>query len=171
MSNENSNHPEPDKEKEAFDETAMDENFDDSKMKFINHENGDDAHVKIEMGSNSVSDGEVSFTGLGKEELMKYATDPFWVRTRLILFVMFWVGWIAMLVAAIIIIVFAPKCPERPNLKWYQTDVIYQVQPKSFKDTTIDAADAGAGIGDLPGKLITCQMLAQAAQPTWLIVN
>lgn len=141
MANENANHPLPEKDKDDFYTTELD----DSKAKFI--QNGDDSHVVVEVGSSS----EASFNGLGKEELMKYADDPFWVRTRKILFILFWVGWLAMLVAAVLIIVFAPKCPERPNLKWYQKDVIYQVQPKSFLDTTTDKNDAGAGIGDLHG--------------------
>ena len=94
----------------------------------------------------------MSFTGLGKEELMQYANDPFWVRLRIILFVVFWVGWLAMLVAAVVIIVLAPKCPERPDMKWYQQDVIYQIFPKSFQDSTDDVAEEGSGIGDLKGR-------------------
>lgn len=94
---------------------------------------------------------EDSFTGLGKEELMQYANDPFWVRLRIILFILFWVGWVAMLVAAVVIIVVAPRCPERPDMKWYQQEAIYQIFPKSFKDSTADLADEGAGIGDLKG--------------------
>lgn len=45
-----------------------------------------------------------------KEELLKYANDPFWVKLRWILFILFWGVWIAMLAGAISIIVFAPKC-------------------------------------------------------------
>ena len=93
----------------------------------------------------------MSFTGLGKEELMQYANDPFWVRLRIILFAAFWIGWVAMLVAAIVIIVLAPRCPERPDMKWFQKDAIYQIFPKSFQDTTEDKMDEGAGIGDLKG--------------------
>ena len=102
-------------------------------------------HVCLQVGS------EVSFTGLGKEELMQYANDPFWVRLRIILFAAFWIGWVAMLVAAIVIIVLAPRCPERPDMKWFQKDAIYQIFPKSFQDTTEDKMDEGAGIGDLKG--------------------
>lgn len=45
-----------------------------------------------------------------KEELLKYANDPFWVKLRWVLFILFWGVWIAMLAGAISIIVFAPKC-------------------------------------------------------------
>jgi hypothetical protein len=152
MSNENSNsnqHDEKRSMKDEYDESATPDDIDDSKVKFLNGKQGLDEQCVVEVGS------EVSFNGLGKEELMKYANDPFWVRTRLILLVIFWVGWVAMLVAAVVIIVLAPKCPERPNLKWYQSDVIYQINPKSFKDSqTLDKdgkAEDGAGIGDLSG--------------------
>ncbi|KAL4238866.1 hypothetical protein ACF0H5_003573 [Mactra antiquata] len=145
MENENTNHPEEKRSlKDELDETATHDEFDDSKVKFLNGKQGMDECI-VEVGS------DVSFTGLGKEELMKYATDPFWVRTRMILMILFWVGWVAMLVAAIVIIVVAPKCPERPSLKWYQTDIVYQINPKSFKDSQTEATQEGAGTGDLKG--------------------
>lgn len=145
MSNENTNHPDEKRSlKDEFDDSATADDLDDSKAKFLNGKSGLDDQCVIEVGS------DVSFSGLGKEELMKYANDPFWVRTRMILFVLFWIGWVAMLVAAIVIIVVAPKCPKRPDQKWYQTDVVYQVNVKSFKDESNEGSD-GAGIGDLSG--------------------
>lgn len=148
MSNENSNHPDEKRSlKDEFDDSATPDDIDDSKVKFLNGKKGYDEQCVVEVGS------DVSFTGLGKEELMKYANDPFWVRTRMILFVLFWIGWFAMLVAAVTIIVVAPKCPARPSLKWYQTDVVYQVNVKSFKDSQKKGED-GAGVGDLGGMYI-----------------
>lgn len=55
-----------------------------------------------------------------KEELMKYANDPFWVKLRWILFVAFWALWIAMLVGAVLIIVMAPKCAAPTPLAWFE---------------------------------------------------
>ena len=46
-----------------------------------NPPNGD---AKIDIASGQ------SFSGLTKEELMKYADDPFWVRIRWVLFIVFW---------------------------------------------------------------------------------
>lgn len=139
---ENTNHPEKNSLKDEFEPPQLN----DSKAPFL--ENGESHVVSVE----DASSAEESFTGLGKEELMKYANDPFWIRIRRILFIVFWVAWFAMLVAAVVIIVLAPKCPERPDLKWYQTDVVYQIQPKSFKDTS-KKDSANAGIGDINGML------------------
>lgn len=55
-----------------------------------------------------------------KEELMKFANDPFWVRLRWIFFILFWALWIAMLVGAIMIIIGAPKCAAPSPLQWYK---------------------------------------------------
>ena len=123
--------------------SVPDETLDDSKAKFINGGNSlEDTKVEI-----ATSESETSFTGLGKEELKKYADDPFWVRLRWILFILFWVGWIAMLVSAIVIIVLAPRCPTRPDLKWYHKDVAYNVYSKSF----FDGDKPQDGYGDLEG--------------------
>lgn len=81
--------------------------------------NGD---AKVEIGDTGAT--APSFVGLGKEELMKYANDPFWVRLRWFLFILFWVLWIAMLVGAIVIIILAPRCAEKKT----PVDTFYQMK-------------------------------------------
>ncbi|KAK6183193.1 hypothetical protein SNE40_010720 [Patella caerulea] len=147
MSDENTNNDEKLQLKEnleSADNVNAEVDLDDSKAKFINGGKGvdtADGDVRVEIASSS----DTSFTGLGKDDLMKYATDPFWVRLRWILFILFWVGWVAMLAAAIVIIVLAPRCPHRPELKWYNKEVGYQVLTESFKDSN------GDGVGDIKG--------------------
>lgn len=90
-------------------------------------------------------DYDDEFVGLRKEELQKYASDPYWVRLRVILLILCAVVWLAMLVAAVVIIVVAPKCPPRPDQEWWEAAVVYQLNPNSFLDTK------GDGKGDLKG--------------------
>ena len=130
----------------------------DSKAQFVNE--GEEPHVAIECGSGD----NMSFTGLGMEELMQYADNPFWKKVRLILFIIYCVGLVAMLVAAIIIIVLAPKCPDRPDQKcsyrpdqkWYDKDTMYEILSQSFQDSNPKAEKhptqkSGDGVGDIKG--------------------
>lgn len=48
--------------------------------------------------------------GLSKDELMKYANQPFWVRLRNILFIGFWIFWLSILSAAIGYVIQSPSC-------------------------------------------------------------
>jgi len=112
------------------------------KVKFAN---GDAEAVVDVNGDTRLEKRQDEFVGLSKEELMKYADDPYWKRIRRILLILFAVIWIGMLVAAIIIIALAPKCPPRQNLEWWQKCNGYEILPKSFKDSN------GDGVGDLKG--------------------
>ncbi|XP_045776753.1 uncharacterized protein LOC123875127 isoform X1 [Maniola jurtina] len=98
------------KEEEAKIVTRVD--MVDAKYAVGDHRNGD---AKIELDAN-----KRQFTGLTKEELMKYAEDPFWSRLRWCMFVLFWALWLCMLAGAIIIIVQAPKCAPPPPRTWYE---------------------------------------------------
>ncbi|XP_035688810.1 neutral and basic amino acid transport protein rBAT-like [Branchiostoma floridae] len=85
------------------------------------------------------------FAGMGKEELLKVSSEPFWVYLRWTLLVLFWLAWIAMLVGAIVIIVTAPRCAPRPELEWWEHGGFLRVFTRSFKDSD------GNGVGDLKG--------------------
>lgn len=117
-----------------------------SKVKFTNanhampvdHSRNGEAKVEIE-------GIKVVFAGMGKEELMRFANDPFWIRLRWSLLLLFWFVWLAMLVGAIVIVVYAKRCDPLPTLDWWQRNVIYEVEPASFEDSD------GDGNGDLRG--------------------
>ncbi|KAJ9597165.1 hypothetical protein L9F63_026946, partial [Diploptera punctata] len=100
-------------------------------------QNGD-AKIEIE---------KIAFVGMGKEELMKFANDPFWVRLRWFLFILFWLLWVAMLAGAVAIIVMAPKCAAPAPLKWWEQGPLYKIFLPAFKD----GSDPQDGIGDLKG--------------------
>jgi len=69
----------------------------------------------------------VAFVGMGKEELMKYANNPYWVKMRWSLFIMFWVLWFAMLAGAIAIIILAPKCAINQDSALVENPIIYEI--------------------------------------------
>ncbi|XP_013171043.1 PREDICTED: uncharacterized protein LOC106120286 isoform X1 [Papilio xuthus] len=98
------------KEEEAKIVTRVD--MADARYVVEDHRNGD---ANIELDAN-----KRQFTGLTKEELMKYAEDPFWVRLRWFMFILFWSLWLCMLAAAIAIILQAPKCAPPPPKTWYE---------------------------------------------------
>ncbi|KAM9134206.1 amino acid transporter heavy chain SLC3A2 [Pangshura tecta] len=92
------------------------------------------------------ADAGTKFTGLSKEELLQVAGTPGWVRTRWVLLILFWLGWLGMLAGAIVIIVQAPRCKELPPQEWWHKGGIYRIQAlEAFQDSN------GDGVGDLAG--------------------
>merc|ERR1711994_581878 len=89
--------------------------------------------TKIEMGKEKEKEEE-GFKGLSKEELMQFANDPFWMRLRWTLFVLFWIVWVAMLVASVVIIIYAPKCPSPEAKQWWQKGPVYKSPVETFPD-------------------------------------
>ena len=68
---------------------------------------------------------------------MKYANDPFWVKLRMSLFVLFWLAWVGMLAASVVIIIYAPKCPSPDPKEWWQKGPIYKVIISMLRRNTI----------------------------------
>lgn len=86
--------------------------------------------------------------GMTKQELMKFANDPFWVRLRTFLFILFWVIWFAMLIGSIVIVAMAPGCPATASLPWWKkssmANVKFPVTTETFDDyidNTIEKID------------------------------
>lgn len=112
-------------------------------------DSGKVSYTKEDAGDAAVTIGpvEVAFSGMTKDELMKYANDPFWIRLRWALLILFWLAWLAMLGGAIAIIALAPKCPPPAPVEYWQKAPVYQVLPRSFQDGVANAD----GNGDIKG--------------------
>ncbi|XP_010597405.1 amino acid transporter heavy chain SLC3A2 [Loxodonta africana] len=81
--------------------------------------------VKIKVADDEAE--AAKFTGLSKEELLKVAGSPGWVRTRWALLVLFWLGWLGMLAGAVVIIVQAPRCRQLPTQRWWHKGALYRI--------------------------------------------
>ncbi|XP_062391952.1 solute carrier family 3 member 2b [Sardina pilchardus] len=79
--------------------------------------------VKVKMADET----ETKFTGLSKDELLKVAGTPAWVRTRWALLILFWLGWFGMLAGAIGIIIQAPRCKPLPEMNWWNQGALYEI--------------------------------------------
>uniref|UniRef100_A0A7P0TAT7 Solute carrier family 3 member 2 n=1 Tax=Homo sapiens TaxID=9606 RepID=A0A7P0TAT7_HUMAN len=100
--------------------------------------------VKIKVAEDEAEAAAAAkFTGLSKEELLKVAGSPGWVRTRWALLLLFWLGWLGMLAGAVVIIVRAPRCRELPAQKWWHTGALYRIGDLQ--------AFQGHGAGNLAG--------------------
>ncbi|KAL6470186.1 hypothetical protein MHYP_G00213050 [Metynnis hypsauchen] len=89
---------------------------------------------------------ESKFTGLSKEELLKVAGTPGWVRARWALLILFWLGWIGMLAGAVVIIVQAPRCKPLPDMNWWDYGALYQIGD-------VNSFTEGAGLEGLQKKI------------------
>ncbi|KAJ8724134.1 hypothetical protein PYW07_008114 [Mythimna separata] len=110
------------KEEEAKIVTRVD--MADAKYVVEDHRNGD---AKIELDAN-----KRQFSGLTKEELLKYAEDPFWVNLRWAMFILFWALWLCMLAGAITIIVRAPKCAPPEPKTWFEKGPLVDMEDSDY---------------------------------------
>ncbi|XP_044747101.1 neutral and basic amino acid transport protein rBAT isoform X2 [Coccinella septempunctata] len=97
------------------------------------------------MQSLRVEEGELksAFAGMGKEELMKYANDPFWIRIRWFLFILFWLSWLGMLIGAIAIIYKAPKCLSPESKQWWEEGPLAEIKADISPDNLKELKDSG----------------------------
>jgi len=100
----------------------------------------DESPAVIKKAAEEMTPESKTVRALNREELMKFEKDPFWIKIRIGLFALFWFIWAAMLVASIVIIIYAPKCPSPEPKTWWQKGPIYKV----------NSADVDARGNDVP---------------------
>uniref|UniRef100_A0A8D2M5X9 Amino acid transporter heavy chain SLC3A1 n=1 Tax=Zonotrichia albicollis TaxID=44394 RepID=A0A8D2M5X9_ZONAL len=80
------------------------------------------------------------YAGMPKEVLLQFSSQARYRVTREILFWLVIAGAVVLVCATIAIIALSPRC-----LDWWQASPIYQIYPRSFRDSNMD------GNGDLKG--------------------
>ncbi|KFP33245.1 Neutral and basic amino acid transport protein rBAT [Colius striatus] len=80
------------------------------------------------------------YAGMPKEVLLKFSSQARYRVTREILFWLIIAAAVMLVCATIAIIALSPKC-----LDWWQASPVYQIYPRSFRDSNMD------GNGDLKG--------------------
>ncbi|CAH1738583.1 neutral and basic amino acid transport protein rBAT-like [Aphis gossypii] len=110
------------------DDGAVEKLMEEGKKKLSTEGDKYDELNKLELSDHT----ETAYAGMGKEELMKYANSPFWVRLRWLLFVTFWLSWFAMMFGALFIIFLTPKCFPPSKHEWYQKSPVYIINAASL---------------------------------------
>lgn len=85
------------------------------------------------------------FVSLTVEELKSYVNNPKWKRIRWALAGIYLALILLLLAGSVYLVLTSPACPPKPNLDWFQRDIIYEIDLPTFYDAN------GDGIGDLNG--------------------
>ena len=54
------------------------------------------------------------------------------------LFIFFWIIWVVLLAAAILLVINAPKCKPLPEQKWYHDTALYKMDPKVLSNNGLE---------------------------------
>ncbi|XP_045710705.1 LOW QUALITY PROTEIN: 4F2 cell-surface antigen heavy chain-like [Phyllostomus hastatus] len=103
--------------------------------------------VKIKVANDETEAGTAKFTGLSKEELLKVADSPSWVRTRWALLLVFCLGMLLGVAEhrAVVMVIIVPAPPSQEPLEqsWWHKGALYRISDLQ--------AFQGQDVGDLAG--------------------
>lgn len=77
--------------------------------------------------------------------MKSYVNNPKWKRIRWALAGIYLALILLLLAGSIYLVLTSPACPTKPNLNWFQREIIYEIDLPTFYDGN------GDGIGDLTG--------------------
>ena len=89
---------------------------------------------------------EQPYRGMGKEDLLRHSSRPLWRRMRFVCISIVLLGWLALIVTVVALVLVYPRCRSPARQDWWQKEVVYRVYVPSFQDSDTD------GWGDLAGR-------------------
>lgn len=70
---------------------------------------------------------------------------------------------IGAIIGIILLVIFYPRCPHKPNLEWWQKETSYQIEVSNFRDSN------GDGIGDINGVISQLDYLDRLGVKTLIL--
>ena len=93
-----------------------------------------------------------------------FLQTPFWSRLRVVCLVAFWLLWLGLLAAVVVLTVIMPRCLAPSDKTWSEHSVVYDIYVPSFYDTDAD------GMGDIKGNS-TLWLLPHLMPRAWMTLE
>ncbi|XP_071101382.1 alpha-glucosidase-like isoform X1 [Haliotis cracherodii] len=88
---------------------------------------------------------DAPYRGMGKEDLLRHSSKPLWRRLRYVCMSIILLGWLALIITVVALVLIYPRCRAPRQREWWQKTVVYRIYVPSFQDSN------GDGVGDLNG--------------------
>lgn len=112
----------------------------------------------------STPKNETHFQGAPSDAAVaSHAKESRWKSIRVLLLALVLLILIGCIIGVILMIIFYPKCPHKPNLEWWQKETAYQIEVSNYKDTNDD------GIGDVDGVISQIDYLNELGVKTLIL--